>query len=172
MLATVLQGESRTHTPEIVLRIQIELSFGENVLNRTRHRKPSELAILDSICEEINKAKQITDEQKAKLSIAFGKRFENALQALKKWRVKRYMFKPSQRVVWIVVGRERDYQIIPGADFCTCDDFYFRVVDREVHLCYHLIAQKLAEALGEYDTIEEYDDLYETLMREWRQSIR
>lgn len=131
-------------------------------------RKTAELTLLDRVCKEMKTTKQVTIKHKTQLSASFGKRLENALQALEEKRVKRYVFKPSQKVIWIVVGKERDYQIIPSAEFCTCDDFYFRVMDREVHLCYHLIAQKLAEALGEYDTIEEYDELYETLMREWR----
>jgi predicted nucleic acid-binding Zn finger protein len=42
------------------------------------------------------------------------------------------------------------------------------VMDKQVHLCYHLIAQKLAEALGGYDLVEEEDDLYDSLMEEWR----
>ena len=131
-------------------------------------RKTAELTLLDRVFKEMKATKRITSKHKTQLSASFGKRLENALQALEEKRVKRYVFKPSQKVIWIVVGKERDYQIIPSAEFCTCDDFYFRVMDREVHLCYHLIAQKLAEVLGEYDTIEEYDDLYETLMREWR----
>jgi len=137
-------------------------------LSKAHLRKTAELTLLNCVCKEVTSIKRITNEHKTQLSVAFGKRLENALQALEEKRIKRYMFKPSQRVIWIVVGKERDYQIIPSAEFCTCDDFYFRVMDREVHLCYHIIAQKLAEALDEYDTIEEYDGLYETLMREWR----
>jgi predicted nucleic acid-binding Zn finger protein len=70
--------------------------------------------------------------------------------------------------MWIVVGKSRDYLLLPAADFCSCNDFYFRVMDREVHLCYHLITQKLAEALGWYDTVEEEDKLYDPLMKEWK----
>lgn len=137
-------------------------------MSKAHLRKTAELTLLDGVCEEMMAIKRITSEHKTQLSTAFGKRLENALQALAEKRVKRYLFKPSQRVIWIVVGKERDYQIIPGAEFCTCDDFYFRVMDQEVHLCYHLIAQRLAEALDDYDTIEEYDGLYEALMRDWR----
>jgi hypothetical protein len=35
-------------------------------------------------------------------------------------------------------------------------------------LCYHLIAQKIANALGWYETIEERDELYDSLMAEWK----
>ncbi|MFP3985697.1 MAG: hypothetical protein ACLFU9_07030, partial [Candidatus Bathyarchaeia archaeon] len=85
--------------------------------------------------------------------------------------VKKYVFKPSSRIVWIVVGKERDYLIMPTADFCTCNDFYFRVMDKQIHLCYHLIAQKLAETLESYELYEEEDELYEVLMKEWKKAI-
>jgi len=59
---------------------------------------------------------------------------------------------------------------MPEAEFCTCDDFYFRVLDKKVHLCYHLIAQKIARALGWYETIEEHDELHDSLMGEWKKA--
>ena len=90
-----------------------------------------------------------------------------AFEAMIDKRVKKYVFKPSRKKVWIVIGKEKDYLIIPEAEFCSCKDFYFRVLDREIQLCYHLIAQKLAEILGWYEKLEEKDYLYETLMNEW-----
>jgi predicted nucleic acid-binding Zn finger protein len=84
--------------------------------------------------------------------------------------VKKYVFKPSGRTVWIVIGRERDYLIMPEAEFCMCDDFYFRVLDKKIHLCYHLMAQKIARNLGWYETLEENDKLYESLMNEWKKA--
>ncbi len=98
----------------------------------------------------------------------FGQRFTRAFEAIKENRVKKYSFKPSGKVVWIVVGRERDYLLMPEAQFCSCDDFYFRVLDREIHLCYHLIAQKMAKILELYETIKEHDELYDSLIEEWK----
>jgi predicted nucleic acid-binding Zn finger protein len=57
---------------------------------------------------------------------------------------------------------------MPAAGFCSCDDFYFRVMDRETNICYHLIAQKLSDALTQYDKIDEEDRLYNCLMDEWK----
>jgi len=130
-------------------------------------RQPSETDALNQICQEAKKEGKLTGTQLAKLFAALGNRFSKAWEALQEGRIKKYIFKPSGRVVWIVVGKERDYLIMPAAAFCTCDDYYFRVMDREVHLCYHLIAQKMAEALNWYDLFEEHDELYETLMKEW-----
>ena len=128
----------------------------------------SEIDVLNTVCKEAKKEDKLTGKNLTKLYETFGQRFTNAFQALKENRVKKYVFKPSGRIVWIVVGKERDYLLMPEAEFCTCDDFYFRVLDREVHLCYHLIAQKIANILKWYDAIEERDELYDSLMKEWK----
>ena len=128
----------------------------------------SEVVTLKNICKKAETDGRITGEDLNQLSISFGPRFTKAWEALQEKRVKKYVFKPSGRIVWIVVGRERDYLIMPAAEFCSCDDFYFRVMDGEVHLCYHLIAQKIATILKWYDELEENDDLYNSLTEEWR----
>ena len=133
--------------------------------------KPSELRMLTVICQKATDAKTIQNEDMQKLTEAFGQRFTKAWKAVEGKRVKKYIFKPSSRVVWIVVGKNRDYWIMPAADFCTCDDFYFRGLDRHIHLCYHLIAQKLAETLKIYDLYNEDDELWEALMKEWKKAI-
>jgi predicted nucleic acid-binding Zn finger protein len=129
---------------------------------------PKEIKVLEKVCEEAKTSGELTDNQLTQLSEAFGSRFTKAWGTIKEKRVKKYVFSPSGRVVWIVVGRERDYQIMPAAGFCSCDDFYFRVMDRETHICYHLIAQKIADALELYDRVEEEDRLYDCLMEEWK----
>ncbi len=111
----------------------------------------------------------ITDEQKSRMVTIFGDRFATACNAVKEWKVKRYTFQPSGRVVWIVSGKERNYQILPLANFCSCLDFYFRVIGRETSFCYHLIAQKLAEALRQYVVVEEVDTSFTTLMERLRE---
>lgn len=130
-------------------------------------KTPKEIKILEGICEEA-KNKEITEQQLKELSEAFGLRFTKAWDTIQEERVKKYIFNPSGRIIWIVVGREREYQIIPVAGFCSCDDFYFRVMDRETNICYHLIAQKLADSLGRYDKIEEEDRLFDCLIDEWK----
>jgi len=131
----------------------------------------SELETLKRTCKQAASEKKISESDLGKLSAAFGQRFERAKDAIGGKRVKKYTFRPSGRVVWIVVGKKRDYLIMPAADFCTCDDFYFRVMDEQIHLCYHVLAQKLAEAVEVYDSYEEEDKLHEVLMKEWRKTI-
>jgi predicted nucleic acid-binding Zn finger protein len=131
-------------------------------------KENSEIELLEAICKEAKNEGKLTGKELTKLYETFGQRFVKALAALRENRVKKYVFKPSGRTVWVVVGKERDYLVMPEAEFCSCDDFYFRVLDREIHLCYHLIAQKLANNLKWYNIIEEHDELYDTLMEEWK----
>jgi predicted nucleic acid-binding Zn finger protein len=130
----------------------------------------SEIDVLNEICKKAKADGKLTGRSLTRLYEIFGQRFTRAFEVLKENRVKKYVFKPSGKTVWIVVGRERDYLIMPEAEFCTCDDFYFRVLDRKVHLCYHLIGQKLAKNLDWYEPIEEHDELYDSLMSEWRKA--
>ena len=130
----------------------------------------SEIDMLNTACKEAKAEGRLTGKNLTKLYDVFGQRFTKAFETLKENRVKKYVFKPSGKTVWIVVGKERDYLIMPEAEFCTCDDFYFRVLDRKVHLCYHLIAQKLAKILNWYEDINEHDELYDSLMNEWKKA--
>lgn len=128
----------------------------------------AEIDTLGDVCKQAEEKGKITGEQLTHLTAVFGSRFLRAWEALKDRRVKKYTFRPSGRVVWIVVGRKRDYLVMPAAGFCSCDDFYYNVIDGKAHLCYHLIAQRLAESLGWYDKIDEEDDFYDILMKEWK----
>jgi predicted nucleic acid-binding Zn finger protein len=130
----------------------------------------SEIDLLNAICKAAKSEGKLTGRNLTELYEVFGQRFTRAFEALRENRVKKYMFKPSGRIAWIVVGRERDYLLMPEAEFCTCDDFYFRVLDRKVHLCYHLIAQKVARVLDWLELVEEHDELYESLMSEWKKA--
>jgi predicted nucleic acid-binding Zn finger protein len=130
----------------------------------------SEIDALNAICREAKAEGKLSGKNLTELYELFSQRFTKALSTLKENRVKKYVFKPSGRTVWIVIGRERDYLIMPEAEFCMCNDFYFRVLDKKIHLCYHLIAQKIARNLGWYETIKENDKLYETLMNEWKKA--
>lgn len=98
----------------------------------------------------------------------FGERGEKAWELLRENRVKRYAFRPSGRVVWIVVGREGDHLVYPDIGYCGCDDFYFSVMDGKALVCQHLIAQRLAQMLSWFDDVEEDDDLFDLLVEDWR----
>ncbi len=94
------------------------------------------------------------------LTTVFQKRFSQALGLVEGGRVRKYQFSPSGRTVWVVTGRGRDYQVLPDSLFCTCDDYYFRVMEHKKQLCYHIIAQQLSEAMGRYNVIGLTDSRY------------
>jgi len=127
-----------------------------------------ERRLLERFIKELRKTRKLSNGHISMLRSTFGERFDRALKALEEMRVKKYIFEPSGRTLWIVVGKEREYEVLPDAWFCSCNDFYYRVLSGEVKLCYHLISQKLAEALGKYETVRENDRFYRRLMEEWR----
>ena len=110
----------------------------------------------------------LPSELKDELLKIFGDRFTNGVKLAKSRRVRRYEFKPSRRVVWAVKGRTDEYQIIPDLPFCYCDDYYFRVMDRKRGLCYHIVAQRIAEALGQFQTVHKSDSQYSRITNRWR----
>src|SRR5207245_11255638 len=107
----------------------------------------NENRILKDACQKIGQAKIFSEDQKQNLTNVFQKRFQQALVLVEEGKVRKYEFLPSGRTVWVVAGRGRDYQILPDSLFCTCDDYYFRVMEHKKQLCYHIIAQQLSVAM-------------------------
>lgn len=100
-------------------------------------------------------------------SLSDNHRLRKALEATAERRIKKYVFKQSRREYWIVVGKIRDYLVIPDK-YCTCDDFFINVVTgAKAKSCYHLLAQRLAESEGSFETYEVDDDEGERLLDEW-----
>jgi predicted nucleic acid-binding Zn finger protein len=116
--------------------------------------------VLGECLQEVRTRRELTPSVRKKLSDAFGARFQNALAAIEEGKVKRLTFYPSRRTVFLVSGKKRDYLILPRSSFCSCEDFFFRVISREASMCYHLLAQKLAEAQGHCTALEEEDYRY------------
>ncbi|MCW4038514.1 MAG: hypothetical protein NWF13_07255 [Candidatus Bathyarchaeota archaeon] len=120
--------------------------------------------VFNEAYERIKSEKRMRAGDADRLLRLFGDRFTKALQSLDEGRVRKHVFSPSGRLVWTVVGEEREYQILPLATFCSCNDFYFRVLSHEAFLCYHLLAQKIAEALDRYVLLAGDDGDYSTLL--------
>jgi predicted nucleic acid-binding Zn finger protein len=127
-----------------------------------------EQRVLQQVIRELRTEKELSRSNWQRLRDVFGKRFLQAWDLVVNRRIKKYIFRPSEREVWIAIGNSGEYLIYPHASYCSCSDFYFRVLDEEVAFCYHLLAQKLAEALEYFDTILEEDDVYRELMDIWK----
>ncbi|MGQ4874722.1 MAG: hypothetical protein ACP6IY_11695 [Promethearchaeia archaeon] len=71
--------------------------------------------------------------------------------------IKKYIYKPSNRIVWISPGTDCEHLIYPKI-FCSCLDFFNRVViSQQRTFCKHMIAQIIAEELNLYEIIEADD---------------
>src|SRR2546430_7589881 len=115
--------------------------------------KPAEDIVLRQVSEELRRTHLLTDEQKQALSKVFEKRFPQALAIVEARKVTNYRFKPSGRTLWVVKGRKGEYQVMPDSMFCTCDDYYLRVMDNKKQLCYHLVFFFQAEDGIRYFTV-------------------
>jgi len=100
----------------------------------------------------------------------YGKRFVRALQVVEENKVAKYQFQPSNTTTWIVKGRARQYMVIPKI-YCTCRSFYQDVViSREISMCYHLLAQQIADIRNLYNTIDSTDAERRKMYVEWRRT--
>lgn len=129
-----------------------------------------ERRVLEGVCDNVSFRRELTRSQWERLHSVFRDRFINAWRLVEEGRIKRYVFKPSGRIVWIVVGRGGEYLVLPASGYCSCNDFYFRVIDSKGGVCYHLIGQRLAEALGAFRKVSEGDEFFNRLMAEWRET--
>lgn len=100
----------------------------------------------------------------------YGKKFVRALRVVEEKKVDKYQFKPSDSINWIVKGRARQYMVIPKI-YCTCRSFYQEVViSRESRMCYHLLAQQIAEIRDQYELVDSTDTKRRKLYVEWRRT--
>jgi predicted nucleic acid-binding Zn finger protein len=123
---------------------------------------------LEQVLRDLRISKEISRQNWQRLRNVFGDRFNKAWKLVTENRIKKYVFKPSGRILWIAIGQNAEYLIYSNAGYCSCNDFYFRVLDHEKAYCYHLLAQKIAESLNYYDLVEEEDEVYESLLEIWK----
>jgi len=123
---------------------------------------------LEQVLRDLRISKEISRQNWQRLRTEFIDRFDKAWKLVIDNRVKKYVFKPSGKSLWIAIGQSAEYLIYSKASYCSCNDFYFRVLDHKKAYCYHLISQKIAEALNHYDLIKEEDEAYNTLLDIWK----
>jgi len=124
---------------------------------------------LEQILRDLRISREISSQNWQRLRNTFGDRFDRAWKLVTENRLKKYVFKPSGRTLWVAIGQNAEYLIYSNAGYCSCSDFYFRVLDHEKAYCYHLLAQKMAEALNHFDLVEEEDEAYQPLLEIWKE---
>ena len=133
-----------------------------------------ELELLELLCRRAKDVGKLSGKDLFILYKCFGDRLTQALKAVRDGRVRLHVFKPSNRKLWTVIGKHGEYVVFPGALFCGCDNFYFETVRRlKPHLCYHLIAQRIAELLGIYEKEKHPDEEYDFFVASpmWKRNI-
>ena len=137
-----------------------------------RNAFTEENALMEAAYSELKSRGELSTRLRGSLEKIFGERFTNGWQLANSNKVRRYEFTPSGRVVWVVQGRTSEYQVMPDIPFCYCDDCYFRVMDKKRGLCYHIIAQHIAEALNKFDKTSKGDSEYSSITDRWRAKER
>ncbi len=87
----------------------------------------------------------------------------NILKVIKRG-ITKYIFKPSDKIVWTAMGQNNEYLIYPKV-YCGCIDFYKNVVIKRIRgFCKHIIAQVICEALNNYQVNIIEDDKFADFM--------
>jgi predicted nucleic acid-binding Zn finger protein len=124
-----------------------------------------EMEIIEKICLKAKEDKKLSGDEIFVLFKRFDQRLLRALEAIKTGKVTAHVFQPSGRKLWTVMGSHGEYVILPNAKFCNCDDFYFQITKKlNIHVCYHLIAQRIASMLGVHEKVEHSDRSYAQLL--------
>ncbi|MDG7008647.1 MAG: hypothetical protein JRN06_10480 [Nitrososphaerota archaeon] len=90
----------------------------------------------------------------------YGAKLDKAVDVVLAGGVKEARFLPSGRKVMTVVGSLGDEFIDPDRPYCSCSNFFFRVVGGREEVCYHLLSYKIAAKAGMVDVVEFSDDEY------------
>ena len=122
----------------------------------------------DLLNDLFNRAKNhgiINEELVKYLESIFPEKIPDILEILKR-NITKYVYKPSNRIVWTVIGENDEYFIYPKI-YCSCIDFYKNVIiKRKRQFCKHLIAQTIGEALDIFNTTEFNDNKFRESLKE------
>ena len=107
----------------------------------------------------------IDDELISLIDSIFPGKVEKVLEVIKKG-ITKYYYKPSNRVVWVALGKNCEHMIYPRL-YCSCQDFYKNVVIvRNRNFCKHLVAQAICEGLNDFNELELEDEDFDTLVED------
>jgi len=105
--------------------------------------------LLLKIFEKARKKQLIDEDFISFLELIFPDKSSNVLETLKRG-ITKYIYKPSNRVVWTAMGRNQEHLVYPKL-FCSCQDYYKNVVVNKIReFCKHIIAQVISEALHNF----------------------
>ncbi|MHA2120767.1 MAG: hypothetical protein ACW990_06135 [Promethearchaeota archaeon] len=105
--------------------------------------------LLIKVFEKANKKQIIDEEIISFLEEIFPDKSSDVFESMKRG-VTKYVCKPSNRIIWTVMGEKQEHLVYPKL-FCSCQDFYKSVVVlRKRNFCKHILAQIIIEAFGTF----------------------
>jgi len=86
------------------------------------------------------------------------------------------VFLPSGRKVITVVGRLGDEFVDSNRPYCSCSNFFFRVLGGREETCYHLLSYRMAAETDKLDVVkfsdEEYGAYFAAMVRDVFEVLR
>jgi len=121
--------------------------------------------LLFDVYSKAKNKKVIDDELISFIDSIFPNKVDKVLEVIKKG-VTKYYYKPSNRVIWVALGKKCEHMIFPRL-YCSCQDFYKNVViQRKRGFCKHLLAQAICEGLEDFNELDLEDDDFNTLVED------
>ncbi|MFX0046801.1 MAG: hypothetical protein ACFE8G_01410 [Candidatus Hermodarchaeota archaeon] len=122
----------------------------------------------DLLFDVYSKAKNknvLDDELINFINSIFPNKVNKVLDTIKRG-VTKYSYKPSNRVIWVALGKDSEHLIYPRL-YCSCQDFYKNVViQRNRGFCKHLVAQAICEGLNDFNVLELEDEDFHKLVED------
>jgi predicted nucleic acid-binding Zn finger protein len=94
-----------------------------------------------------------------------GRKFDRAINTVLAGGVKENRFMPSGRRILTVVGRLGDEFIDPKKPYCSCSNFFFRVMNGKEELCYHLLSYEIASRSDRIEVTKFSDEEYGAFLK-------
>ncbi|XP_064460356.1 zinc finger SWIM domain-containing protein 7-like [Ornithodoros turicata] len=122
--------------------------------------------ILSDLKREFREKKSISRTTFGELESVFHGQLQSALAIIDRRRVKKVTCTKG-RVVFQIVGATREvYTCLPTSNFCCCYSYLHQVIRKqEVPMCKHVLAARLAEALGIYDSVQCSDETLALMLK-------
>lgn len=122
--------------------------------------------IFADLKREFSEKKSISRLTFAELESVFQGQLQSALALVDRKRVKRITC-PRGRVVYQVEGDTREtYTCLPSSYFCCCYSYLHQVIrNQEIPMCKHVLATRLAEALGVCEEVQCSDENVASMLK-------
>lgn len=126
--------------------------------------------ILFQVYEKAKEKQSIDKEFITFLEEIFPDKSIDVIASMKRGIIK-YIYKPSNRIIWAAKGENQEHLIYPKL-YCSCQDFYKNVVIKNKRrFCKHILAQIISEALNNFVVVSLEDNKFKEFVSDLRLKI-